>query len=151
MENLPNFIKLPSQGSFITLKVNQRGKIDLPPKSKEMVIVPGGKKNFDLYRTFAYQCRNIPYYLYRENVEIEVKNRPRPIRIDALLIVKENFFILDTILKASDVPKSRRYCNDVILSCSEINNIILIVERNIKVIIDPQKWIKPIHIVEIRK
>ena len=150
MGNLPNYLKIPTNENHISIEVLQRGNINSEAKSVEKVIVPGSIKNFDLYRALAYECKKNPNCIYRENVEIKVSNRPRPIRIDALLIIGEHVYLIDTILKDADIPKSRRYCNNIVHDCYQITNILLLISEKVKDNIDIVKWAKPVHIVIIR-
>lgn len=149
MEKLPNYLKIPTNENHISIEVLQRGNINSEARSIERVIVPGSIKNFDLYRAVAYQCKKIPNCIYRENVEIKIKNRPRPIRIDALLIMGEQIYLIDTVLKDADIPKSRRYCNDIVHDCHQITNILLLISEKIKDNIDTAKWAKPVHKITI--
>lgn len=150
MENLPNYINIPTNENHLSLEVLQRGDINSEARSSQRVIVPGSIKNFDLYRALAFQCQKIPNCVYRENVEIKISNRPRPIRIDALLIMGKYIYFMDTILKDADIPKSRRYCNDIVQDCPQITNILLLINEKIKDKIDTAKWNKPVHMVTIR-
>ncbi len=151
MTNIPTFIQLPKIKNPFEVEVFQRGKIDTLPKTKVNVIVPSGKMNFDLYRAFAQACKSIPQSIYRENIEITIKHKPRPIRVDALLFINQDIYLIDTILNKSDLSKCKRKCNSIISLYNKIDYIILIVNTNIKLDNVNHKFTRPVFIVEIRK
>lgn len=149
MKQFPKSISLPSNGKILSFEVYQRGNINERPTFKEKVVVPTGKKDVDIYRTLAYECMHISNSLYRENVTVEVKNRTRPIRLDAILVINQEFYLMDTIVKISDIPNVKRYCKSILSSVSEISNILLLIKTNLIKRIDFDNWITIPHIVDI--
>ncbi len=149
MKNLPLEIKTPSIESSFSIEVNSRGKLWSKPKSVQKVFVPGGKKNFNLYRQLAKECVNIPICIYRENVEVAVELSPRPIRLDAILQINDEVILLDTALSKSELARAHRKCEQIIQKCKDITKIGLLLKENLITLAKKAKWSKPIHIVKV--
>lgn len=149
MKQFPRSITLPTNDNILAFDVYQRGDINAQPSFKEEVIVPTGKRDFDLYRTLAYECRHIPNSLYRENVTVEIKNRTRPIRLDAILIIDTKVYLMDTIVKASDIPKVKRYGKTILSSVSEITNILVLISKSLTMKINLSSWLIKPYLIEI--
>ncbi len=148
----PKFLNFLPDNTFLSIEVNQRGRIDAKPKYIAHVLIPSSNKKFDYYRLLAYYFKDNTNLIYRESVEVALRYRPRPARLDALFIYKnELIFTLDAILRNADIPKSRRYWDYIINYCDEINifNIILIAKSNYIKKIDIENWPRPIQLVEI--
>jgi len=148
---IPNLITLPTPEKFLILNAAQRGNINSEPKVVVEVLVPENKKHFDFYRTLAYECKSIQNFVYRENVEFDSPLKPRPIRIDAVFIINKKIYLIDVILSKSNLAQSVRYCNDIVVSCGNIDCIILIVDSTLASKICQSDWDKPIYIVEVNQ